>query len=143
MLTYRDLIFSGIPLTKSVPVFSESLREKSLELLDGKQQISGKKALHLAKYMASVYHVRFNRNREEFVKKKSNWLGQIFSDDDLELIKPKTSKSPVRKPFADLSKRQKQRRSKEFCENNKEILEWLVLHDKQLKMLALNAQAKR
>ena len=39
MLTYGDLIFSGISLTKSEAVFSKSLREKLSELLGGKQQI--------------------------------------------------------------------------------------------------------
>jgi len=56
MLTFGDLIFSGISLTKSVAVFSKSLREKSLELLGGKQQISEEKALYLAHYMRKVYH---------------------------------------------------------------------------------------
>ena len=38
MLTYWDLIFSGIFLTKSVPISSKTLREKSLELLHNEKQ---------------------------------------------------------------------------------------------------------
>ena len=38
MLTYGDLIFSGIFLTKSVPISSKTLREKSLELLHIEKQ---------------------------------------------------------------------------------------------------------
>ena len=44
MLTYGDLIFSGIFLTKSVPISSKTLREKSGVLLGGQQQISEKKS---------------------------------------------------------------------------------------------------
>ena len=138
MLTYGDLIFSGIFLTKSVPVFSKSLREKSLELFCGKQQISEKKALYLAKYMTRVYHERYKRKKVHFVKEKSAWLDQIFTEDDLECIKPpKTSKTPVRKPFKDLSNRQKQRRSKQFGEScERDVLEYHVMHDVHLVKMA-------
>ena len=144
MLTYSELIFSGIPLTKSEAVFSKSIREKSLELLGGKQQISEKKAMYLAKYMASVYHVRYKRKKEEFVKKKSDWLDQIFTEDDLECIKPpKKSQTPVRKPFQDLSNKQKQRRSKQFGESTERaLLEYYVMHDDDLLKMARAGQVK-
>ena len=134
MFTYGDLIFSGISFTKSVVDYSKSLREKSLELLGGKQQISEKKAVYLAKYMHRVYHVRYKCHKVNFVKHKSDWLDQVFTEDDLECIKPpKTSKTPVRKPFKDLSNRQKQRRSKQFGEScERDVLEYHVMHDVHL-----------
>ena len=130
MLTYSELIFSGIPLTKSVAVFSKSIREKSLELLGGKQQLSGKKALYLAKYMHKTYHVRYKCHKVNFVKHKSDWLDQVFTEDDLECIKPtKTSQTSVRKPFEDLSDKQKQRRSKQFGESTERALIDRILCD--------------
>ena len=144
MLTYGDLIFSGISLTKSVVGFSKSLREKSLELLGGKQQLSGKKALYLAKYMHKVYNVRYKCHKVNFVKHKSEWLDQVFTEDDLECIKPtKKSQTPVRKPFQDLSNRQKQRRSKQFGESTeRKLLEYYVMHDDDLLKMARAGQVK-
>ena len=94
--------------------------------------------------MTKVYHARYKCIKVNFVKDESDWLDQIFTEDDLECIKPpKTSKTPVRKPVEDFNK-QKQRRSKQFGEScERALLDYYVIHDEHLLKMARASQEAR